>query len=453
MKTKRINPYLYIIVSFISVVLVGTVLLVMPFASTSGKSFGFVDSFFMATSAVCVTGLSVMPNGLGADMTIYGKIVMWLLIEVGGLSFITIAVFFLTIIGAKIGISNRYLLREALNQNSVKGIIALVKYIVLFSFSIQIICTLINWYPFYTYISAHGSTNIWEALGLSVFHSASAFNNAGFDITYSSSSLVEFSSKTTVIPHSAMLTINITTMFMIVMGGIGFIVIRDIIGQKRWKYYSLHTKITLITTLLLIAIGTLLVKLTSNLGFLDSMFTAITSRTAGFQTFDMSVIDIMYPGTYIVIVSLMLVGASPCSTGGGIKTTTFGIIMISIFYFARGKQPKAFKRKIPSDQIFKAFVLMNVAILLCLLCTLIIALIQPDLDIAKIIFEVVSAFSTTGLSLGITTSLHAANKFIICFLMLFGRIGPLTIIALLNKNWVSRNNGDIDYIEESVIIG
>lgn len=453
MHTKRIHPYIYIIMSFLSIVLIGTVLLVMPFASSSGKSFGFVDSFFMATSAVCVTGLSVMPNGLGADMSVYGKIVMCILIEIGGLSIITIAVFFFTIIGAKIGISNRYIIREALNQNSVKGIVKLVRNIVLTSLTIQLIATLINWYPFYTYLQAHGNNNFFAAFGLSLFHSISAFNNAGFDITYSNMSLVEFSSTANVIPQASMITINITTMLLILLGGIGFVVIQDLLKHHRWRYLSLHTKITLITTLILIVVGTLLIKVTSDLGFLESAFTAFTSRTAGFTTWDMSTMEIMYPATYIVVLTLMMVGASPCSTGGGIKTTTIAIIMISVFYFAIGKKPKAFQRKISNQQIFKAFVLMNVAIIIVVICVFLIMIIQPQLPVAKVIFEVISAFSTTGLSLGITTSLNAGSKFVICFLMLFGRIGPLTIIGLLNKNWMNQKHENIDYIEESVIIG
>ena len=450
---KRFNPYILIILSFMSIIFIGTALLAMPFASTKGESFGFVDSLFMATSAVCVTGLSVMPNGLGTDMTFYGMFVMMILIEVGGLSIITIAVFFLTIIRAKIGITNRFLLREALNQENVKGIVALVRKIVVISFSVQLICTLINWYPFYTYLEAHGIHNAWRALFLSLFHSASAFNNAGFDIMLGNQGLTEISSTAGVIPTASMITINLTTMFMIVVGGIGFIIINDIIRNKKWKRFRLHTKITLITTLILIVGGTLAIKLTSNLGWMESVFTAITSRTAGFSTWNMAGMDIAYPATYIIVISLMFIGASPCSTGGGIKTTTFAILMIAIFSYATGRKSKAFNRKIPFSQIFKAFVLMNVGVLVILLCTFIIMVIQPELGIGPVLFEVVSAFSTTGLSLGITTQLNIASKLILSFLMLFGRLGPLTVIGVVNKNWMNQKKENIDYVEESVIIG
>ena len=174
MKSGRIHPYMIIISSFLSVILIGTILLVMPFASTTGKSIGFVDSLFMATSSVCVTGLSVVT--VSADLTVYGKIVMMLLMEIGGLSFITIAVFFFTVIGAKIGVSNRILLRESLNQSSLNGIVPLVRKIIFISFTIQIVCALINLISFTQYY------DFWEALGVSLFHSCASFNNAGFDI-------------------------------------------------------------------------------------------------------------------------------------------------------------------------------------------------------------------------------------------------------------------------------
>ena len=186
---------------------------------------------------------------------------------------------------------------------------------------------------------------------------------------------------------------------------------------------------------------------------MESMFTAITSRTAGFQTWDMSVMAESYPAVYVMVISLMFVGASPCSTGGGIKTTTFAIIIIAIFSYATGRKAKAFNRKIPFSQIFKAFVLMNVGIIMIVISTLLIMVVQPELPISKVIFEVVSAFSTTGLSLGITSSLNIGSKLILSFLMLFGRLGPLTVIGVVNKNWMNQKKEDIDYVEESVIIG
>lgn len=435
MKSKKIHPYILIILTFFIVIVCGTSLLLMPFASKSGTSFGFIDSLFMSTSAVCVTGLSVMD--ISSSMTLYGKIVMCILMEIGGLSFLTIAVFFFTIIGAKIGVSNRFLMKEALNQNSVKGIVSLVKRIILISFIIQTAGTALNMFSMMPYTDY----NFIKALGYSVFHSVASFNNAGFDI-FGSESLIGFADD---------IILNSSTMLLILFGGLGFVVLDDIIHSKRWKKFNLHTKITLLTTLVLVLAGMFLMKISMNsLTWLQALFTSITTRTAGFTTFNMADLT---PAAYITTVCLMFIGASPCSTGGGIKTTTFAIVILAILFFARGKKTRAFHRKIPEGSIFKAFVLFTVAVIVVLLGTFLVCMFQPELGIKETLFEVVSAFSTTGLSMGITAKLNGINRIIICFLMLFGRLGPLTVIGVVNKNWMTESKEQIQYVEERVIIG
>ena len=454
MKTRKIHPYILIILTFIGVILIGTALLALPISSTNNQSFGLIDSLFMATSCVCVTGLSVMENSIAADMTYFGKAVMVVLMEVGGLSFITIAIFFFTIIGGKIGFSNKFMLREALNQNTANGLLALVKKIVITSFMIQIIATLINWYPLIEYcdtIYGASDSNIWKALIMSVYHSAAAFNNAGFDI-FGSNSMENFASNANVISQSSMLIINTTTILLIVLGGIGFIIIDDILKNKKWKKLSLHSKITLIATFILIFGGALLFKLTSNMGYLEALFSSVTARTAGFATYNMTNLK-DYPVAYFIMIILMIIGASPCSTGGGIKSTTFAVVVLAIVHFAMGKKTKVFERRLMHDQIFKAFVLISIATGIVLLGTMVILATQPELGIDCVLFEVSSAFSTTGLSMGITTSLSSFNRIVVCVLMLFGRLGPLTIIGVVNKNWLAGENERIQYIEESVIIG
>ena len=435
MTTKKIHPYIFIILSFLVGILVGTSLLALPISSTSGKSFGFVDSLFMATSAVCVTGLSVM--NVSVEMTIFGKIIMAILMEFGGLSFLTIAVFFFTIIGGKIGVSNRFLLKEALNQSSVKGIVALVRKIIFISFGIQTIGVIVNIFALLKYVDY----NFWSALGYSIFHTIAAFNNAGFDI-FGSNSMIPFNND---------VFINSTTMLLIVLGGVGFVVLEDIVKCKSFKKLKLHSKIVLISTLTLILLGAFLLKISlNNITWLEAFFTSITCRTAGFTTIDMSNLA---PAGYFVIIILMFIGASPCSTGGGIKTTTFAIIFLSIVYFARGKKTKAFERSISNAVIVKAFILTTVGIICCLVTTILVSIIQPELGTRETLFEVISAFSTTGLSMGITSSLNSANKIILCLMMFFGRIGPLTIIGVVNKSWMVESKENVKYIEESVIIG
>ena len=437
MRIKKIHPYIYIIMTFVIVILAGTLFLMLPISSQTGKSFGFVDSFFMATSAVCVTGLSVMD--LAHDMSIFGRIIMGILMEIGGLSIITIAVFFFTIIGAKIGVSNRFLLREALNQNSVSGIIGLVKKIMIISLSIQLVGAIINFFPLLGYYN----NDFWSAFGATMFHSASAFNNAGFDV-FGNQSLIEFKDN---------VLINTTTMVMIFLGSIGFVVITDVIKKRNFKKFSLHTKITLITTFILLIAGGLLLKITMpSLSWLQAFFTSFSARTCGIATFDMSAFK-DNPASYLVVIFLMLIGASPCSTGGGFKTTTLAVAFLAILSYAKGSKAKAFHRRFAENQVFKAFVLIVVFFMIIFTGTLVVAMIQPELGIQEIFFEVVSASTTTGFSMGITTSLNSACRIILSILMLLGRLGPLTVIGVVNKNWISSSNEQIKYVEESVIIG
>ena len=438
---RRIHPYYIIIFTFIGAILFGTLFLALPISTTTGKSLGFVDAFFMSTSSVCVTGLSVI--NVAYELSVFGKLVMVVLMEVGGLSFITIAVFFFVVIGGKLGVSNKFLLREALNQSSLNENGTLVVKIIVISVIIQLVGAGINMIP----IMKIYDNDFWRAFGASLFHSAASFNNAGFDV-FGPTSLIEYKDD---------IILNTTTIFMIVLGGIGFIVIDDVLRNRRWSRFKLHTKITLCTTIILIVLGTGLLKLTSDMSFLQSLFTSVTARTAGFTTYDMSNLK-EHPAAYVIIILLMVIGASSCSTGGGIKTSTFAIVMLSIFYFARGKEVRAFKRKIPRDQIFKAFVLVTAVVAILLLGIFFMSVFQPDLveygfGIQDIIFEVVSGFSTTGLSMGITPYLNSANRILLCVLMLTGRIGPLTVIGVINKNWLAATKEEIQYVEENVIIG
>ena len=451
MKKTKIHPYIIIIVSFLGIIIAGTILLVMPFTTKDFRTIGFVDSLFMATSAVCVTGLSVV--NVGTTFTIYGKIVMMILMEIGGLSFITIAIFFYTMIGAKIGVSNRFLLREALNQSSVSGLVSLVRKIVIISFSVQLICAGINMFAFVKYYDTW-----YNALGASLFHSASAFNNAGFDIFggIDSDSLILFKDD---------VLINMTTIAMIILGSCGFVVMDDLFKKKfKWKKLTLHSKLAISTTIALIVMGTLFIKATireDGFSWLQALFGSVTCRTAGFTTYDLANLK-DYPAAYVIYVILMLIGASPCGTGGGVKTTTIAVVIIAIFFYARGKQARAFGRKISNEQIFKAFVLIGTCVIIVVLGSFLVAIVQTDrtlvgtteeFGIQEILFEVSSAFSTTGLSMGITTSLNAGSRIILCFIMFFGRLGPLTIIGVVNKNWLGASKEEIQYVEENVIIG
>ena len=438
MKTRKIHPYFIIILTFLGVILTGTLFLVLPVSGTNNKSIGFVDSLFMSTSAVCVTGLGTV--NVASGLSLFGKIILAILMEIGGLSILTIAIFFFTILGAKLSVSNKFLLREALNQNSVKGVTTLVIKIIIWATIIQFIGVVLNMVALMPYFDG----NFSKSLGYSIFHSIASFNNAGFD-AFGSESMIGFKDN---------LMLNTSTMFLIIFGGIGFVVLSDVIKKRNWKLLQLHTKIVLITTVALIFGGAILIKLTAwtDISWLQAFFTSVTCRTAGFTTYDMAEL-VNHPATYVIIIFLMFIGASPCSTGGGIKTTTLAVAIISTVYYARGRKAKVFKRKIDDAQIFKSFVLIGVAVMIIVVGTFVLCAAQKEISLMEGLFEVVSAFSTTGLSMGITGKLNVFNKLFICIIMFTGRLGPLTIIGLVNKNWMTESNEEIQYVEESVIIG
>lgn len=406
----------------------------LPVSMVEG-SLNFADALFMSTSAVCVTGLSVIPN-ISLEVSIFGKVVLAFLIEIGGLSFITIATFFIVILGGKIGINDRFLLKESLNQDSLRGIVALVKKIILTSIVIQLFGIILNCFALMPYYSDFG-----ELLGVSIFHTIASFNNSGLDI-FGDSSMIRFAGDW---------FLNINTMLLIILGGLGFYVIDDILTKRRFKRLNINSKIVIVTTLFLIVFGALFLKLANNgLTWLEAFFMSVTSRTAGFQTIDCANLN---TGEFAVINFLMFIGASPGSTGGGIKTATFFVIIVTIFYYAIGKRPIVFKREIAKNTIVKAFALSMTAIIFCSMSMFLVAIFDPELAPKEVIFEVISAFSTTGLSMGATQKLSIPSEFVISFMMFFGRLGPLTILSLINRNWKTGSDDSIRYVEEKVVIG
>ena len=441
LKSKKISPYIKITLSFLIVISIGTFLLALPISTNDFKGLSFIDSLFMTVTSVCVTGLTTVPN-VGETISVFGKIVMAILIEIGGLSFITITLFFMVSFKVKLGISESFLMREALNQDSLKDLEKLVLKIVGITISFQVVGAVIN--TFIIFFSNELEFTFIQAMGIGIFHSISAFNNAGLDI---------FGTTASMIPYEANIALNIVTMVLIVIGGIGFTVIIDVFEKRSWKKLSLHSKITLITTTVLIVGGALLIKASmwNQMTPLQAIFTSITARTAGFSTFDMSAIS---NGCYILLIFLMFVGASSGSTGGGVKTSTLFIIINYIYNFARGRSTRAFYRKISEKLVLKAFGLIGFAVAYLVLITFLIATIEPNtVELRAILFEVVSAFSTTGLSMGITPSLMIGSKLLLCLSMFIGRIGPITLMGTMNKHWTIEESEKVSYIEENIMIG
>ncbi len=440
MNKRRMSPLLVIVLSFLGIIATGILLFKLPFSVQSGEHISWVDALFLSTSAVCVTGLSTIPN-LAATLSIFGKIVLGLLIQIGGLGIVTIAVYILVLLGIKIGVTERYVIKEALNQHSISGMIRLVRSIIFTSLIIEAAGMVINFIALIPYY------NFWSALGLSAFHSISSFNNAGFDL-FGDTSLQNFSSN---------ILLNINTMVLIVLGGIGFIVIQDIIKKRRWKQLSMYSKIVIKTTAVLIIAGTLIIKLFQydNTTWLQAVFQSITARTAGFSTINISLFSY---STLIVIMLFMFIGASPNSTGGGIKTTTFYVIWRSILSFLSGKPAIVRGRRIDDETRSKAFTLALLASSAVFVTLIVVARIEMsntvhDMTLIELLFETVSAFGTVGLSMGITPYLMPASKVILSLLMFTGRLGPITIFGIFNRNWGHPYVSSVEYPPEKILVG
>ncbi|QFT88181.1 Ktr system potassium uptake protein B [Bacillus sp. THAF10] len=417
----KLNPPQLLILVFILFVALGTTLLLLPFATTEPLS--FIDALFTATSAMTVTGLVVVDTG--TVYTLFGQMVILALIQFGGIGIMTFAVLIFLMLGKKIGFHQRLVLQQALNQTSVGGIILLVKRIIQFSFLIEGIAVLLlcyRWIPEYGWV---------DGFYYSVFHSISAFNNAGFSIW--SDSLMNYVGDPVV---------NIVISFLFIIGGIGFTVLTDLWYTKEFNKLSLHTKIMLF--------GTLIINLTAMLLFFvleyanpntlgnfslieklwASYFQAVTTRTAGFNSID---IGSMETSSIIFMLLLMFVGAGSTSTGGGIKLTTFVIIILAVNTFIKGRpEIVLFRRSINQGYVLKALAISSISVLFIFL-SLFILTITEDVELLPLLFEIISSFGTVGLSMGITGELTTIGKAVIVFIMLLGKLGPLTLAYSIAK--------------------
>lgn len=420
--------------------IVGALLLMLPISKQAGVNLSFIDSLFMSCSAICVTGLSVVAD-LTTTFTPFGLVIMVILMELGGLGIITFTVFFAIIIGAKIGITERFELKEVLNQTNSNGMVRLVKVIVATSFSIQFIMGMI----YFIILGCSGMYSLGQSFFIGMFHSVSSFNNAGFDIFGGGTSMLAFADN---------VAMNVSTITSIILGGLGFIVIYDLaqklIHGKKHRI-SYHSKVVIVMSFLISLIGTLLFKICMGNGmtWLEALFQCVTARTAGFESFDMNNLSM---SAYCVMIALMFIGANPCSTGGGIKTTTLFIICVALFNFARGKEVVVFNRKIDNQSVFKACALFAISIIYVCVALFLFVMFESGLGFQECLFEVVSAFGTVGLSMGITPTLHIGSKVILMITMIVGRLGPLTIINVLNNNW-NKSSEAVGYVEEKMIIG
>ncbi len=443
MKIKMMTPSRVLVLGFAMLILLGALILTLPLATQDGKGLHILNAIFTATSAVCVTGLVVVDTA--TTFTLFGQWVILLLIQVGGLGFMTFATMFAIILGKRITLKERLLLQEALNQVSVEGIVRLAKSVILISFTIEAIGALI--------LTLRWSIDFgWtKAIYYGIFHSISAFNNAGFDL------FGHFSSLTAYVGDPIT---NITIMLLFILGGVGFAVLANLYSNRGRKL-SLHTKIVLQVTGSLILIGTVIIfvlELTNplTLGSLPlgtkimaAFFQAVTPRTAGFNSINIS--D-MYDTTLLSIIVLMFIGASPGSTGGGIKTTTFIALVLSVFSTFRSDPHVVLEgRTLPKDIIQKALAITASAAFLIFTMTSILTITEKA-DFLALFFEVTSAFGTVGLSMGVTPDLSSLGKVAIILTMFVGRVGPLTLAFFLSQK-ANNSSVHIKYPDERIIIG
>lgn len=429
---RRQPPVRIIAAGFALVILLGSLLLMLPCSVRDGVTLRYIDALYTSTSAVCVTGL--IAADAGDTFTVVGQVILALLIQVGGLGVTAVGAGIILIMGRKMDLRGRNLIQEASNLDSGHGVVRFVRSVFVTTLIIELCGAVLSFFVFIRNYS------LPQAIGISLFHSVAAFNNSGFDI---------FGGGQNLIPYQDDLLLNLVTCALIFFGGIGFLVIREMVTNKwHWKRYSMHARVVLSVSGVLTLLGTLAVKLTErgNISWLGAFFASVTARTAGFSTFSFA--NFSSAGLLVMMV-LMFIGASPGSTGGGIKTSTFFVLCRGVHSAASGRSEKAFHYAIPRDAFRKAAVIMTLALAMVTVSTVAISALEPELRLEDVLFEMVSAFGTVGLSTGITAGLSVPSKLISIGMMYIGRLGPLTIASLWHFGGIER----VRYPEGNISIG
>ncbi len=447
---RRLNPPQIVVVSFLVAIFIGTALLSMPFATQSGKRAPLVDSLFTATSATCVTGLIVRDTG--TYFSGFGKAVILILLQMGGLGIMTFSTLFAILLGRKLTIKHDLVIQRTMAANKVQNLPTLIKYILFITLGIEFLgagLLALRWTRIMDW-------SFGKIFANSVFHAISAFCNAGFSLF--STSFRSFLGD----PY-----INLIMIFLIIIGGIGFVVILELprfLRRKPRYRISIQAKVALTISVTLIFIGAILfflveknnvmIGLSAKEKVLGSFFQSVATRTAGFSTFN---IGTLATPTLCFFAILMFIGASPGSTGGGIKTCTFGVLLATLFSMSKNKdRVSLFKRTIPKEVVRKSLLVVFLALAWIFVAVFLLALVEYrktailDNFFLRVLFEVISAFGTVGLSTGITPTLSAAGKLIIIFTMFAGRIGPLTLALAVA---LQSGKAIYTYPEEKIMIG
>lgn len=445
-KMLNIAPTKIIVLSFFFVILIGAFLLNLPFASNDGNSIGFIDALFTATSATCVTGL-VIADTLN-QWTLFGQLVIIILIQIGGLGLITLATFFSVLLGRKVRLKGIILAQESINYFSLEGVVSLIRRVVLITFGLEFLGGLLMSISF---IPKYGLRGLYVGF----FTAISAFCNAGFDIIGDYKSFTEYNGDPIVI---------FTITSLIIIGGLGFVVWKDLYEYRKNKNLLLHTKVVLLMTISLILGGAafFLVFEYNNpatmggLGFFEKInsayFHSVVTRTAGFNSLPT---NDMRDISKLATVLLMFIGAAPGSTAGGIKVTTFGVILFAIISQIKGSDDTIiFKKRVPHYVVNKALAITGLSGILVIIGTIVLLAFEqgPMISMINVLYEVTSAFGTVGLSTGITPNLTNASKLFLILTMFLGRVGPVSFaIALTLRH--RKETPDIVYPEGKIMVG
>ncbi len=421
----------------------GTLLLYLPAASTGGR-ISFIDALFMATSATCVTGLAVIDTG--TELTVFGQVVLLVLFQFGGLGFVTMATLITLVLSKRISLKERLLLQESMNQNSIQGIVKLIRRVLIYSLVIQLSGTLLLAARFLI------DMPVGKALYYGLFHSVSIFNNAGFDLFGDVHG--PFSGLTRYVEDPI---VNITSMLLIFLGGIGFIVLSDVVDFPKRKRLTLHSKVVLTFSAALIVIGAAVffwLELNSTLKplhaggkIMASFLQAITPRSGGVTTIE---IPLLRESTQFLMILLMFIGAAPGSTGGGIKITTFALLVVTVYARIRGKEDIVmFRHRISKDNVYRAITMTLLSLILVVTATMLLS-VTESANFLTVLFEAVSAFGTSGITMGLTPELTTAGKILVIILMFVGRTGPLTLAYAIKPQ---KNKELYRYPEGNITIG
>lgn len=445
-KFFKFTPVRILALGFASVILIGAILLSLPVAAADGNPTPFIDSLFISTSATCVTGLTTLDTG--THWSLFGQIVIILLIQIGGLGFMTFASFFVVMLGRRISLKERLVMQEAYNAFNIQGIVKLMLAILGITLTIEGIGGILLSTQF---VRDYG----WaKGIYFGFWHSISSFCNAGFDLLGDFRSITGYAENPIVI---------LTVGGLIVLGGLGFAVISEVLHVRNFRRLTLHSKVVLFVTAALILGGTVLFFLLeyanpATLGhqsfvgkILSSLFASITPRTAGFNSISTS--DMTMAGKFLTII-LMFIGASPSSTGGGIKTTTATLIFLTVIAVIKGREDiEIFNKRICKALIYRAIAITVISLSLVVILAMVLTVTQgEEFSFITYLYEATSAFGTVGLSLGLTPSLTPVGKIAVMLTMYAGRVGVLTLaFAFAHRQSVS--SAGIKYPEDKIMVG